>query len=320
MANRNDQTLQENGLLTLNDKCAMRIFELLPLLDYANLANTYRSLEAVVRDFSTRYHKKIEIHTSYMASGSKLFSKREFLQVMSVIGEHVLEVEIYTTDSLMLQSVKDKCKNLQSISIFCNHGPQVLQCFRNLKQLKVYSGYVNLNEWRNFFASNSELEVLHNEYFYEDGFIELLTHLPKLRSLGLPVFVGAEFELFRLTGLTKLSLESSYNLNEILVVLAQSMNLMELEISMQFDGESIGVIKSFQNLEVLSIVPRGTWNETLFSNATFYPSKLQRLKMKKIRISCSRFLKIVQYLTLLNEFELTEIVWEDECKLIRFPL
>ena len=120
--------------------------------------------------------------------------------------------------------------------------PQSLQDFRNLKQLKVNIADISINEWKNAFASNPDLEELDYSASYKDGFMALLCHLPKLQRLGLPwiprsLRESADFQqLLQLSGLTKLALRSVDNLNGILVELAKKMNLVELEIWMIIDG------------------------------------------------------------------------------------
>lgn len=97
---------------------------------------------------------------------------------------------------------------------------------------------------------------------------------------------------------------------------------MELNIRMKFDDASLGVIKSFQNLETLSILSiDGVENEDLFSNGTMFPPRLQRLEIPIIRILCIQVLEIVQH-TLVKEIDLgcgpvsgNRIFWSDQCKI-----
>lgn len=313
MADRNDQTMNESeSLLILNDDCVMEIFERLALLDFVNLADTCSRLRNVACHFSSRKYKKIEVN-SYVAPDRKV-AMRKLSKILSKIGEHVLEVDVNVADLITLRLIKEKCKNLESIAMIEWRSRSVLQGFQNLKKFKLICHVdISLNEWKNFVTSNPELDVL--EYFgrYRNGFIELLTHLPKLKTLMVPPISKSlhqrpDFQhLFQLTGLTKLSLCSmSCNLNGILVDLAKCMmNLVELNIEMDFDGDSLEIIKMFRNLEVLSMEQRWQdWNEAWLPNATVFPSRLQRLKINNISISCWKFLQILQHLNFLEELDL----------------
>jgi len=169
---------------------------------------------------------------------------------------------------------------------------------------------MRLNECKDFVAANAELEVLdYHDLVHEYGFFKLLTHLPKLQSLVLHnlnyIHRSADFQhLLRLTGLTKLTLRSRDNLNDILIELAKCMNLVELNVWMKFNGESFAVIKTFQNLNVLSVAPiDGDWNEGWISDATVFSPRLQRLKIEFCEMSCGEFLPLLQHLRYLKEFD-----------------
>lgn len=309
------------SLLILNDCCVRQIFQRLGLVDFANLAHTCSKLLNVAR---SQKFKNIQIDATKTVGN--MMSEQELANVLSVIGGQVSEVEVYfnRNGKFMLKSIKESCMNLTSIGVFGYIESQVLDGFRNLKQLIVDTGrYISIDEWRNFFASNPELEVL-DIYCYEDGFMELLTDLSKLQSLGLPLLRGClnqslDFQhLFQLIGLRKLSLRSFYNLNEILIHLARSMNLIELDVRMKFDAQSFGIINSFENLEFLSIDPMPGWNQEWFLNTTVFPLKLKRLRIHDIQISISTFLEILEHLPLLIEFDLGFkglLSWNENSKL-----
>jgi len=329
MDNTKTQTMNENeSLLVLNDYCLMEIFQRLTFVDYTNLAYTCRRLRDVARYFNSPNHKKIKIGVTSKQDKVDNMSEQELSKMLSVIGDHVSEVEVYYGHiPVRLKLIQQKCKNLKSISLFGDNVPQSLEHFQNLKRLKVnIDNDISINQWKNIIASNPALEELYfyGDGDYEDGLMALLTQLPKLQSLGLPLIPPSfhqkpDFQQFlQLSGLTKLSLRSYYNLNGILVDVAKSMNLVKLYIRMKFDGESIGIIKSFQNLKVLSIHHWEDWNNDWFSNATDFPPRLQRLKIEDSEISCRYFLKVLQHLELLKEFDLDygQILWDDSSKLI----
>lgn len=330
MEDKNRQQINESqSLLVLHDYCLFDIFERLTFVDYANLAGTCHRLRNLARNLHSPNHKRITIEATLKRDTvNTTISKQELSKVLAVIGEQVLEVTVdYESDvTLGLKSLKKKCKNLESITVSGYFAERKIRCFGNLKRLAVINGgYISLQEWKNFFASSPALEELNyyeNDDDYEDGFMEILTHLPKLQSLGLPwifdsLHQSPDFHhLLQLTGVKKLSLRSTDNLNGILVDLANNLNLVELDIHMTFDGESLGIIKSFQNLEVLSIRSMGGWDEAWFSTVLVFPPKLQRLSFDHMKMSCSKFLELLQHLTFLTEFELLgHIFWDDRSEL-----
>jgi len=327
MEDTNNQTMNERqSLLVLNDDCLMELFQRLALVDYVNLAYTCHRMRDVARVFSELKHKKAGIVAwDDDFSDYSTISKLELRKVLCVVGEHVVDVEVTDSNPFILNSIQMKCKNLESVRVIDYTATITLEGFCNLKQIKLGTARkIGINEWKNFFAANAELKVLHYVgCYYEDGFFESLTHLPNLQSLRLPPIrdsfhQSTDFQhLLRLTGLTKLTLRSGYNLNGILIDLAKCMNLVELDIWMEFNDESFAAIKSFQNLEVLSIDPRGGWNRAWLLNASVLPPRLQRLEMKYKDIKCSHFLKLLQHLPDLKEFEIVsrEIRWDDSGKL-----
>lgn len=324
MEHRNDQIMNEDGpLLTLNNDCFMQIFQHLSLVDFVNFASTCSKLLDVARDFRSQNYINVEIDKPGKAS-KKILSKHEYLTVLSVIGVNVLEINVNNSSTFMLETVKENCNNLKKVCVTEYNGSQILQGFRNLEELKVDSlCYISINEWINFFICNPELEVLDFYGGYEDGFMELLTHLPKLQSLALPyissfIHERQDFQhLLQLRGLTKLLLRSGYNLNGMLIDLANNMNLVELDIRMKFDNKSFEILNMFRNLEILSIDSTVDWNGAWFPNALVFPPRLQRLKMKNIQIWWGKLLEIVQQLIFLKEFDLGEegeIWWDNNSK------
>jgi len=311
----------------LIDDCLMEVFQRLPLVDYANLAFTCHRIRDVARVFSELKHKKIVIEAWSRDSKYSTISKLELRKVLSVVGEHVVNVEVTRCNPFILKSIQMKCEKLASVSVHELYATITLEGFRNLKNFKLeINRRIGINEWKNFFEANTELEVLDNNCqcdYRGEGYFELLIKLPKLQSLRLPFIRdsfhrSADFQhLLRLTGLTKLRLWSLDNLNGILIDLAKCIKLVELDIFMEFNDESLAAIKSFENLEVLSIHPWRGWKQAWFTNASVLPPKLQRLEMKCIDISCSQFLELLQHLPDLKEFDIVygEIRWDDSGKL-----
>lgn len=113
---------------------------------------------------------------------------------------------------------------------------------------------------------------------------------------------------------------SRINCNKLLTELAKHLNLVELEILMDFDADSFGIIKSFRDLEVLSMIHyREHFKEAWFSDATVFPPKLKRIQARSIKMSCSAFLSIVKQLKFLEQFDVHcggIFLNHDQCKLL----
>lgn len=114
-------------------------------------------------------------------------------------------------------------------------------------------------------------------------------------------------QLLRLNRLTKLSLYGWGDCNQILIEVAK-LNLVELDISMTFNDDTFKILGGFQNLEVLSMRSGSYndnyyWEKALFSDAPILPPKLKCIKFDMLEISCSRFLKLIEKLKFIEEFD-----------------
>lgn len=300
----------------LDDVCLDTILKQLAWIDFANFAQTCRRFKNVAEDFSSRNHRTIHIDLSD-AADSKI-SKQELPKILSRIGQYVMEVEVCCGDDYVLSLVRGKCTRITKVStIDCVTAELELCGFRNLKKLVVTGSHMSLNGWKCLINKNAELESLTLNYpFFTNeliGLMELLTHLPKLRSLGLAEIRQLQFlepdgrHLFRMTALTKLTLKTDENLNGILGDLANCLtNLSELQVDMVFNTASFGMLASFRNLETLSIKVKFVCFGADFKADSFIlPTMLRRLKVEDFGgILCINFLKLIQPLTLLREVDL----------------
>lgn len=293
-------------LLTLHNDCLTNIFQFLKLDDLIKLHKTCHRLRDVCASYCALKYKNIVVETDkFDCEFNAKMSKQEFRNAFSVIGKHVLTIRIEYVDPFILQTIEDYCKNLNSVEMWkCEKSRQLLK-FKNLKELKLNNVNMSSNAWRNCFKSNRDLESLECSSCNEENFIKLLKILPKLKSLeGLYLRNQDSRHLLRLEGLTKFSFGSSTNCNQLLNELAKRLNLAELKIMMIFDIDTFAIIKSFRNLESLTIINYShDWQESWFSDATMFPPKLKRLVVAKIKISCTIFLSLVKHLKFLKEFD-----------------
>lgn len=256
------------------------------------------------------------------------YSMQKFCNVLSVIGPHVLAVKMEETNMEILEIVRDKCNNLNSLKLRLSNQTFQLQKFQNLIELRVAPGTrrMKIIELRNCLASNPDIESLECDRCEEDDILELIKMLPKLKQLSLLYPVGDIFlkrHLFGLEGLTKFSFVSITNCNQILIELAKRLNLVELDFVMDFNADSFAIIKSFRNLEVLSMSQiygiDDYFSESWFAGGTVFPPTLKSIKSRKIFISCSTFFSIVKQLPFHVQFDLGigTIFWDHfECKFL----
>lgn len=318
----NEQT-NKTSLLILNNNCLIKIFQFLPLDNLLNLHKTCHRLRDVVYSVCALKYKEIVIIVENNKKSNKLF-----LDILTVIGQHVSTMEIYDPNEFVLQTIREKCNNIKTVNLWCYNGRLQLPDPKNLKGLKVTGVWIDttmsFRELKNCFESIPDLESLEWDGLYEPSLIKLLKMLPKLQSLrfrNLPPFLhlNQEFQdLLSLNGLTKLSFRSDEKCDLILLEVAKKLKLAELDISMPFDEDSVRILKSFQNLEYLSITQwRDELMESWFSDATVFPSKLKRIKIANPKISSNTFLSIVDRLQFLKEFDVGfgDIFWDDDrCK------
>lgn len=322
MVNPNNQMLTEGTpLLTLDDRCLIEISQYLELSDLMNLHKTCRRLKDVCASVCALRYNKVKVFTQRVGSDyNEKITKQQFCNVLSVIGQHVLSVEINEANDFILETIRDSCKNLNKMEVCSCEESDHLQNIRNMKELRLGAIIMDTDELKNLLENNLGLEILECRSGYGEDFIQLLEMLPKLKCLeGITLRNQDLQHVLRLDGLSKLSFRSNENCNQLLIGLSERLNLTELNINMEFDGYSLGIIKAFGNLKVLSIDPRNIWNKKWFSDATVLPPTLKHLKVDKIKISCSDFLAMVKQLHSLEEFDVGrygDIFWDhSECKL-----
>lgn len=210
----------------------------------------------------------------------------------------------------MLKTVIDSCKNIASLKLqyFAEsempslHGPQ------NLKVLKVMDVRISNAELRNCFKTNKDLEYFeYSKYRNTPLEIESLHLLPKLNSLCLhqDIYDLRDFDkLLTLDGLTKFIFLSWHNCNQLMIKLAQNLDLVALKCRLPY---TFDIIQSFQKLELLSmhhsIVNLGCSDEVFFLTTPVFPSKLKSIDID-FRMSCSTLLEIIKQLEFFEEFKL----------------
>lgn len=323
LEDKSDQTISEKpSLLELNDHCLMNIFQFLDADDYVNLRTTCHRLRDICASVCSLKYKLIEV-----ICPNKEISEQRFSKIFSVIGQYVLDITIGDPDQFSLDMIREKCKNVNRMDLCGDYNPLQLAGFKKLKELSMLDVMMTICEWRNCFVSMPNLESLRLNNCYEPGFMELLQMLPKLQGLHLEdlpfeFHLNPEFHhLLKLDGLTKLSFVSDEICNQLLIELAKKLDLMDLEICMRFDEDSIGILSSFRKLEILSVSKwRKDWNESWFANGTVFPPNLKLLRVAGLTLPFSTLLSIVQHLKFLQKFDVHDgdILWDQEnkCKLL----
>lgn len=306
--------------LVLNEDCVHKIFQLLDLVDYANLAMTCSQLQNFSNGFSARKYKRIEVSTE---QSEKELSKQEFTNVLSVIGKHVFEVQIYEENKFILSTVRRECKNLSSIMVYNLSVPsRQLQAFVNLKELRMCNG-MRYCTWKKIFERNPGLEHLDIDIgwgFIGFNYMKLLTKLPQLKSLSLMFHYIPNREidhLLRLDGVKKLSLSFFSNCNNKLSRMAK-MKIVELNIFCPYNSKLFKIIKTFEDVEVLTMDLCGWKTQSSEESvlATAFPLRLKCLKLVGFCISCTTFLEMVKNLQFLEEIDIGSIYYWDRCYIV----
>lgn len=307
----------EPTLLILKDDCLIKIFRLLEWGDFINVHNTCRRLRNVCTAISALQCKTIIVYNMGLDGECyTAISKQEFVHNLSVIETHVLTVEITNPNRFIIETISDRCKNVTSLSLFGHEYPFQLNGFRNLKKLELATDAgklpMNIEILKSCFENNQGLEFVDIECWLNVdslmGVMETLTLLPKLKTLVLPHYdffnVNDNIQhLLRLNCLTKLTFYSSENCIQLLIQLSKNLNLKELIIYTNWDNDTYRILKSFLNVEFLSLFRLGDMSEISgILDATEFPPKLKQLTICEIRLSCATFLSIVKQLKFLKEF------------------
>lgn len=309
-----DQKTAAMSLLSLNEYCLLDIFKFLKLPDLVNLGKTCEQLKSIGARVCAQQFQKIEVQI-YKNKG---MNKKEFSNTLSVIGEHISSMSVDGANQIILQLIKDKCKNIKSIELWNCKGPVELQCFQSLKEIKLNSVEISMNQLKRCFAKNSELESLEYDCTNGEDVLELVERLPKLQSLHLDNVshsLHLNQHLHCLDGLAKFSFYSLDNCNQLLTKLTENTKLKNLQVWMPLDTDTFGIIKSFPSLEVLAMHQFGE-NEHLPENTVFSPT-LRSVKMTGVKMSCKALLSAVKQLKSLDEFNLGYRHDLDKCKLLK---
>lgn len=296
-------------LLHLNDDCLIKIFKLLELGDFVNLARTSTRLLQVAGNISV--HGFCHIRIMFL---NKYGSIKEFIELLAAIGKNILSIQVeHVTheQSLIIKTIRERCKNLTSMTLRMFEKEIHLKNFQNLKELKFFKVEILSNDLKKYFTINNNIESIAWD-FDENDYMELLTMLPKLNSLSLLKFMHPaqlHHHLLHLVGLTKISFMSTGNCNNLLMILAKRCNLRELKFRSYVNEKTYHIINSFQDLESLST------DLPCFTKHVTYPPNLKRIEFTNMDISCTNFLLLVKQLKMLQEFYLINgvIYWRD-CK------
>lgn len=297
----------------LNEDCLRHLFKFLKLKDLVRLAETYPWLRHIAKDFCKKI-EKIKVLYYHDDDDDDNYTMQEFSNILSVMGEHITLIKVYPGSDI-LKLIADKCSNIGSVEVYNYAGTatQGMQMFRNLKELKVgYNINLSTDGWKNYFANNPGIETfeyaadIFYDFNYERKYIPLLHMLPKLKSLKIHAEFTNEIKISHLsclTSLTKLSFSSDDKddmCNQLLMELADKLNLVELEFYMpSYNGNSFATLKYFRNLEIFWMQ---SGYQTRIPEAAIFPSTLKKIKLKDFYLSCSVFLSIVKQLKFLQEF------------------
>lgn len=262
-------------------------------------------IDTKMEQSSDMNYVKIVVQAVRSASHSnKMQSMQTFINDLLKIGESVSSVELIDCNNFILSPIKYYCKNVERIELSGGHEPFKLHNFTKLKELTLWGKKQSVENLKSIFESVPNLECL--SCWYDEDIMQLLPTLPKLNSLwiyDMPYESGVFQHLCRFDGLTKLNIGCSENCIEVLNSLEKS-NLVELTLHMPYNEDTFELIKSFPNLEVLSM---DSWKEKTTLPLTVLidlPSSLKRIKLNGIKITYHTFVALVQDLKFLEEIDL----------------
>lgn len=295
----------EPSLLLLNDDCLIQLFKRLELLDFVNLAKTCVRLKNVAGDTFVHKFQSVVINDEREEYPTSIkVTKQQFSDVLSLIGGRVLSIELCDGYDFLLQTVTDKCKNVNSLALwYCKLNiSRQLQEFKNLKELRIYDCDISNFHLFLIFINNPGIETLAYDWAYK-GFSKLLRLLPKLKDLRLDRIIGLNSKkfpnLFHSKEVTSFQFYSPVNCNKFLIEIATQWKLVELDFDFDTNKETFDLIKLFENLENLRIARGGT-----IPTHTVFPPKLKRISFYAIRLTYRSLASIVKQLKLLEQIRL----------------
>lgn len=298
------KSTQKPSLLMLTDACLKKIFALLELTDFVNLAKGCRRLKSVAK--TVRVHRFTDIYIELEHSESIEEVKRseeEFADKLSVIGRHLVSICIQKENDFILETINKNCKNLSSFKLRNINRLPEMRNFSNVKGLII-------RDFGKVFTNNREIESIELNYgavvipeYYIEQLMTSLQLLPKLKSLELPFDIPVDIiqQLLYLpgAGLTKLSFRSDNNCNYFLMKLATKFNLLELKCDVDIDEYTFDVLRLFRNLDVLC-----TNRYYYLTKTVVLPPRLKFVDFNLIRMEWGTFVSIVKQLKYLEEFQL----------------
>lgn len=161
--------MDHSSLLMLNDYCLMQIFK---FLDYVNLAKTCDRLQDIANRSRVHKFKRIEISVVSISPIERETKGEEFADILSVIGRHILSFQIFNGNGFIIDQIRDKCRNVNSLElVYFGESPQSHN-FGNLKELKICGQCLTIDALKNIFQNNHDIEYhyvdenLSNRYNY----------------------------------------------------------------------------------------------------------------------------------------------------------
>lgn len=309
-----DDSNTEPSLLVLNNDCLIKIFENLDMLDYISLAKNCTRLQDVADSVPIPTFKGIEVEVnvdiepSYSNEIVKK-SKNDFVDKLTSIGVHFVSIKVLWGNEFVLETIKQNCMKLKSLEMRFSENVPKLQGLIDLKILKIeFCGQICINDFRECFANSPNIETLEYDHVDED-FMKLLELLPKLKSLALRWTRNSikpeEFHnLLLLNDLTKLSFRSDGYCNNLLMELSTKLNLVELEVYADLTEDTFDIIKTFRNLEFLSLAHLGRHNIEL-QETIVLPPQLKYIRLVNISITLDATLAMAKHHTFLEEIDLS---------------
>lgn len=305
------------SLLLLNDDCLARILKNLELLDLVNVSKTCVRFKNIATDtFNHRFEIiTVNDHSDSDYTGryrSLEVSRRQFRDILSVIGWRVHSVEMYYEGyDTIFRAVASKCKNVTSLALLFIEYPVLslrtcphLLEFKMLTKLRIVECDIANSVLRQIFLNNPNIDHLEFDctLFANRGPVKLLEILPKLKTLHLQHIQGLGVNkvpnLFHLKEVNDFKFYDERNCNKFITELAAKWQLVSLDLTCDTDDETFDLLRLFENLESLSMANMTKY--CTMPERTVFPSKLKRISFNCISFTLRKFASMVDELKMLE--------------------
>ena len=334
MVNVSDSAVE---MFPLNYDCAYELFKRVGFGECMNLAEAYGDLQPIAEWMYKRKFNKLmfdfkqPIHRSLRAAGPT--AKSLIL---------TLDAAKYTTRDLI--QIRRTCKQLRCLTLngfdrenfrcnpFLNFGNGQLEVltlndcsldndvhfFDNYKSLKSFNMFkcyeIHAAAIDRCFRNNPGIcsFTCNDKFFKFPQMLLLLENLERL-SLYYDSFYMALHMLAELPSLRHLTLICNGDFaNDVLTNLGRSNRLEELVlVDVDINEQTFPLIKSLQNLELLSIMPSNT---SFFTASKDLPKSLKKLKLEGFRIANGNIASILEQLPQLEDMLLKNCeLLHDDC-------